>query len=121
MASATRFNSFAFHRWRGIEKSGEWNAQETCPACPARRPGAGGCAACERVGVNKAAAGPDYYDGYYDGYYGPFVDGYWGDDGAFWYQDGGHAWHRDEGAHFRHDAGGAGFNHVHGTGVHRDH
>jgi hypothetical protein len=80
-----------------------------------------GCAGRERVGVNVAAAGSDYYDGYYDGYYGPFVDGYWGGDGAFWYQDGGHAWHRDEGAHFRHDAGGAGFNHVHGTGVHRDH
>jgi hypothetical protein len=61
-----------------------------------------------------------YYDGYYDGYYGPFVDGYWGVDGGFWYLDRDRALHRDTGGHFRHDSF-AGFNHVRGTGIHRDH
>ena len=70
--------------------------------------------------VAVAAGGPDYYDGFYDGYYGPFVDGYWGDDGAFWYMDRDRAFHRDLGGHFAH-TGRAGFNHVHGTGMHRDH
>src|SRR5580658_7292146 len=78
-----------------------------------------GCASRERVGVS-VAAGPGYYDGYYDGYYGPFNDGYWGNDGAFWYSDGNHAWHRDEGNHFRHE-GGEGWNAIHGSGGPREH
>jgi hypothetical protein len=69
------------------------------------------------VGVN--VAGPNYYDGYYDGYYGPFNDGYWGDDGAFYYQNGS-AWQRDDGPHFQRGEG-KGFNHVHGSGAHREH
>ncbi len=79
-------------------------------------------AGCAGPGPGRVAvaAGPDYYDGYYDGYYGPFVDGYWGGDGAFWYQDGNHAFHRDDGSHFAH-AGRTGFAHVHGTGMHREH
>ena len=79
-------------------------------------------AGCAGPGPTRVAvaAGPDYYDGYYDGAYGPFVDGYWGGDGAFWYQGGDRAFHRDEGGHFAHSAG-AGMNHVHGSGVHRDH
>jgi hypothetical protein len=68
------------------------------------------------IGVGIA----DNYDGYYDGYYGPFNDGYWGDDGYFWYPDANRGWHRDENQHFRREAK-AGFNHVHGTGVHREH
>jgi len=74
--------------------------------------GLGACAyhGPARVGI---AAGGGYYDGYYDGY--------WGGDGAFWYSDGGHNWHRDSGHHFRHDGGGSGWNHVHGSGHHRDH
>lgn len=79
-------------------------------------------AGCVGVGYSHVAvaAGPDYYDGYYDGAYGPFVDGYWGGDGAFWYMDGDRAFHRDDAGHFRRDASG-GFNHVHGAGMHRDH
>jgi hypothetical protein len=77
-----------------------------------------GCASRERVGVS-VAAGPGYYDGYYDGYYGPFNDGYWGDDGAFWYSDG-NTWHRDDGHHFQRTASN-GFTAVHGTGAHREH
>jgi hypothetical protein len=82
--------------------------------------GLGACAyhGPARVGV---VAGNGYYDGYYDGYYGPFYDGYWGTDGAFWYSDGGHRWHRDRGHHFRRDNGGHGWNHVRGSGRHRDH
>lgn len=79
-----------------------------------------GCAGPTRVDVAAGGPGYDYYDGYYDGAYGPFVDGYWGDDGAFWYQGGDHAFHRDDAHHFQHTAG-SGFNHVHGTGMHRDH
>ena len=79
-------------------------------------------AGCVGPGPTRVAvaAGPDYYDGYYDGAYGPFVDGYWGGDGAFWYQGGDRAFHRDEGGHFAH-AAGTGMNHIHGSGVHRDH
>jgi hypothetical protein len=66
------------------------------------------------------AAGVDYYDGYYDGYYGPFYDGYWGDDGYFWYRDNNTQWHRDEGHHFARTAS-TGFNHIHGSGGHREH
>jgi len=72
-----------------------------------------------RGGV-AVAGGPDYYDGYYDGFYGPFDDGYWGDDGFFWYRGGDRGWHRDDAHHFRH-GGGQGFNHIHGSGIHRDH
>jgi hypothetical protein len=80
-------------------------------------------AACGGPGpgrVDVAMAGGDYYDGYYDGAYGPFVDGYWGGDGAFWYMDRDRALHRDEGGHFRHSEAG-GFNHVRGSGMHREH
>ena len=85
-----------------------------------------GLAACTTghgaVGVNLAAGGPDYYDGYYDGFYGPFNDGYWGNDGAFWYSDSASSFHRDEGHHFAHVAGTTGmWNHVHGSGMHREH
>ena len=78
-----------------------------------------GCAGpvSTRVAV---AGGPDYYDGYYDGYYGPFADGYWGTDGAFWFGDRDHGFRRDDGGHFAH-TGRTGFNHVHGSGMHRDH
>jgi hypothetical protein len=80
-------------------------------------------AACEgpgAAGVSVAAGGPGYYDGYYDGFYGPFNDGYWGNDGFFWYSDARHAFHRDEGHHFQRTAS-AGFNHVRGTGMPRQH
>ena len=74
------------------------------------------------VGEVGVAGGPGYYDGYYDGFYGPFNDGYWGNDGFFWYSDGGHNWVRDDARHFRHDGNaGAGWSHIHGSGVHRDH
>lgn len=79
-----------------------------------------GCNGAEHGSVSVAAGGPDYYDGYYDGFYGPFNDGYWGGDGFFWYSDAGHNWHRDDGHHFQRNAS-AGFNHVHGIGVHREH
>jgi hypothetical protein len=73
-----------------------------------------------RVGV--VASGPDYYDGYYDGFYGPFNDGYWGNDGFFWYSDANHGFHRDDQHHFQRAAGNGGtWNHVHGSGTHRDH
>jgi hypothetical protein len=71
------------------------------------------------VGV-AAAGGPGNYDGYYDGFYGPFNDGYWGNDGFFWYSGGDRAFHRDEGHHFQRTAA-MGFNHVRGTGAHREH
>ena len=78
-------------------------------------------AGCEtRQPVAVGVAGPDYYDGYYDGFYGPFYDGYWGDDGAFWYSGPDRAFHPDEGHHFQRMAGN-GFNHIHGSGVHREH
>ncbi|HEY2837038.1 MAG TPA: hypothetical protein VGI89_10755 [Rhizomicrobium sp.] len=79
-----------------------------------------GCETRERIGVGVAAGGPDYYDGYYDGYYGPFDDGYWGADGFFWYRGGDRAFHRDDSHHFQRTATN-GFNHVHGSGMHRDH
>jgi hypothetical protein len=66
------------------------------------------------------AANVDYYDGYYDGSYGPFYDGYWGDDNYFWYRDNNSQWHRDEGHHFARTAS-TGFNHIHGSGMHREH
>ena len=71
-------------------------------------------------GADVYAAGPYAYDGYYDDFYGPIYDGYWGDDGFFWYCDAGRDWHRDEGHHFQRTASN-GFNHVRGTGVHREH
>ena len=80
-----------------------------------------GCVVAGGPARVAVAGGPDYYDGYYDGAYGPFVDGYWGGDGAFWYQGGDRAFHRDEGGHFARSAGGSGFNHIHGSGVRRDH
>jgi len=61
-----------------------------------------------------------YYDGYYDGFYGPFDDGYWGTDGFFWFRGSDRTFHRDEGHHFQRTAAN-GFNHVHGSGMHRDH
>jgi hypothetical protein len=79
-----------------------------------------GCETREHLGVGVAPGGPEYYDGYYDGFYGPFNDGYWGDDGFFWYSGGDRAWHRDENHHFQRMAGN-GFNHVHGSGAHREH
>ena len=87
---------------------------------PAFFAGLAGCAGPGPARV-AVAAGPDYYDGYYDGAYGPFVDGYWGGDGAFWYQGSDRAIHRDEGGHFARSAGGSGFKHIHGSGMHRDH
>ena len=89
--------------------------------CPPSSPGLT-LAGCAGPGTTRVAVagGPDYYDGYYDGFYGPFSDGYWGTDGAFWYQGGDRAFHRDDGGHFAH-AGRTGMNHIHGSGVHRDH
>jgi hypothetical protein len=77
-----------------------------------------GCGGSTSGSVSVAAG--DYYDGYYDGFYGPFNDGYWGGDGFFWYSDATHRLHRDDGHHFQHVAA-AGFNHVRGTGMHREH
>jgi len=81
-----------------------------------------GCVVAGPVPVGVVAGGPgyDYYDAYYDGYYGPFVDGYWGNDGAFWYGTSRTGFRRDDGHHFQH-AGVNGFNHVHGSGMHREH
>ncbi len=75
----------------------------------------------DRYAGGGVAVGVDYYDGYYDGFYGPYNDGYWGNDGFYYYSDNNRAWHRDDSHHFRHDNGGNGWNHVHGTGAHRDH
>jgi hypothetical protein len=80
--------------------------------------------ACYAPGPNRVAVGVGvdggYYDGYYDGFYGPFYDGYWGGDGFFYYADRDRGWHRDDDRHFRRDAA-HGFQHIHGSGVHREH
>jgi len=79
-----------------------------------------GCETRVPIRGGVAVAGGDYYDGYYDGYYGPFDDGYWGTDGFFWFRGSDRTFHRDEGHHFQRTAA-KGFNHVHGSGMHRDH
>jgi hypothetical protein len=72
--------------------------------------------------AGRSGVGVDYYDGYYDGYYGTFSDGYWGNDGYFWYSDANRGWHRDDGRHFQRRAGSSGrWDHVRGSGLHRDH